>query len=77
MERSMESDETTVSSPTRDSRATRAGGGGTVFWKELYWFTILSIVGASLVLWILPARAARHQSLLDLELDLRTKNAHR
>ena len=57
-------------SPRKRSRA----DGGALFWNELYWFTVLSITSAALGLWILPAKAARHRGLLELEGDLKAKN---
>jgi hypothetical protein len=51
------------------------GEGAARFWREIYWFTVIGIAGAAVALWVLPARATRHQELLELEAELRAKHA--
>jgi cell division protein FtsB len=46
-----------------------------VFWKELYWFAILCLAGATFAALVLPPRAARHRSLLALESELAARMA--
>jgi hypothetical protein len=41
-----------------------------VFWQEIYWFTVISLLGFSLALWVLPPRLARNRSALGIEEDL-------
>jgi len=48
---------------------------GSVFWKELYWFVIVVILGASAAMWVLPSRIHRHRGLAELQSELRQKNA--
>ena len=37
------------------------------FWKELYWFSAICLAGVSLALAVVPPRASRYRSLLELE----------
>lgn len=52
-----------------------ARGSGPVFWKELYGFTLLCLVGFIIALVVLPPRLQRYRSLQQLESELRERNA--
>jgi hypothetical protein len=47
-----------------------------VFWKEMYWFTVICLGGWILAMAILPPRLARNRSAADMENDLRRAVAH-
>jgi len=57
------------------ARSWREERSASRFWKEVYWFVIVSITGAAIGLWVLPARATRHRGLVELESRLREKAA--
>jgi hypothetical protein len=41
-----------------------------VFWEEVYWFAVVTLLGCGLALWMLPPRLARNRSALEIEEDL-------
>lgn len=47
-----------------------------VFWKEIYWFTVICLGGWILALVVLPPRLARNRSAFDIENDLRRTVTH-
>ena len=48
---------------------------GPVFWKELYAFVAICLLGATLAAAVLPPKARRYWSLRQLEAQLVTRNA--
>jgi hypothetical protein len=44
-----------------------------VFWKELYWFAVISVFGVTLALAVIPPRAGRLRRLHDLQAQLETR----
>ena len=38
-----------------------------VFWQEIYWFTVITLLGCGFAFWMLPPRLARNRAALDIE----------
>ena len=47
---------------------------GGVFWREVYWFVVIVLVGLTIALLVLPPRAVKFRSLSHLEAELNSKN---
>ena len=45
------------------------------FWRELYWLVVICLLGGTIAIAVLPARAARHRSLLELERQILLRTA--
>lgn len=49
-------------------------GGAPVFWKEIYGFVAIGLLGAILALWLVPPKARRYWSLIEHEARLEVRN---
>jgi len=38
-----------------------------VFWQEIYWFVVITLLGSGFAFWMLPPRLARNRTALDME----------
>ena len=47
---------------------------GRVFWREVYWFAVISLIAVTVALLVLPPRAVRYSSLSRLAIELMAKN---
>ncbi len=47
---------------------------GGVFWREVYWFAVIALLGITVALLVLPPRAVKFRSLSRTEAELKAKN---
>ena len=47
---------------------------GGVFWREVYWFAIITLVAITVALLVLPPKAVEYRSLSRMEAELKTAN---
>lgn len=57
-------------SRTKSTGGSRPAASGPVFWKEIYWFTVVSLAGWMLALFVLAPRLARRRTAHDMEAGL-------
>ncbi len=48
---------------------------GSVFFKEVYWFIVICLVGSILAILVIPPRASKYWKMLELESRLASRNA--